>query len=38
MQLMAYRWKNFYLINSKHLNQQRKLIYEELTMVIISYF
>jgi hypothetical protein len=34
MQLIAYRWKNFYLLNSNKINQQRKLIYEELTTVI----
>ena len=33
MQLIAYRWKNFYLLNSANINQQRKLIYEELTTV-----
>ena len=33
MQLIAYRWKNFYLLNSNQINQQRKLIYDELTTV-----
>lgn len=33
MQLIAYRWKNFHLINSNNINHQRKLIYEELTTV-----
>ncbi|CAF3639643.1 unnamed protein product, partial [Rotaria sordida] len=31
MQLLAYRWKNFYLLNSKNKDQQRQTIYEELT-------
>jgi len=38
MQLIAYRWKNFYLLNSTNINQQRKLIYEELTTVLFRYF
>lgn len=33
MQLIAYRWKNYHLLNSNQINQQRKLIYEELTTV-----
>lgn len=33
MQLIAYRWKNFYLLNSDQINEQRKLIYDELTTV-----
>jgi hypothetical protein len=35
MQLIAYRWKNFYLINSVNVKQQRKIIYEELTTVFV---
>ncbi|CAF2565800.1 unnamed protein product [Rotaria sp. Silwood2] len=31
MQLIAYRWKNFYLLNSNNKNQQRQTICEELT-------
>jgi hypothetical protein len=37
MQLIAYRWKNFYLLNSTNINQQRKIIYEELTTVWFRY-
>ena len=33
MQLIAYRWKNFHLLNSLNINQQRKLIVDELTSV-----
>lgn len=33
MQLFAYRWKYFYLINSNNFTQQRHLICEELTTV-----
>lgn len=33
LQLMAYRWKNFSLLNSTSITQQRKLILEELTSV-----
>jgi hypothetical protein len=38
MQLLAYRWKNFYLINSDNKNQQRQVIFEELTKVLASDF
>jgi hypothetical protein len=38
MQLLAYRWKNFYLINSDNKNQQRQIMFEELTKVLASEF
>lgn len=33
MQLFAYRWKNFHLLNSSNENQQRRSICEELAAV-----
>ncbi|CAF2969683.1 unnamed protein product [Rotaria sp. Silwood2] len=38
MQLIAYRWKNFYLLNSNNKNQQRQTICEELTTVFFFHF
>jgi hypothetical protein len=35
MQLIAYRWKNFYLLNTHNKNQQRQIICEELTTVMV---